>query len=304
MSDLEWLIRFVAVAEELSFNRAAKRLRVDQPWLSRQIQQLEAQMGCLLLVRSTRKVSLTSEGEALLKHARELSDAAERARAAMRDVGRAHSSVVSLGSTPYDFWLPGRRLLITRFQARYPRAGLELASNYTPRLIAKLRRRTLDVAILPVTLELNDMESLIIHRARPSLFIPSENPLAAAASVTMADLAGQRIAVTDPRLNPSVHERFLGPFAAAGAELVVVTEGQQAIGYYARQERLLMVAYGWPDSEPGMPQGFAHVPISGPVHDIEYHLVRRGEPARALLNHFWTLAKDVSKEITGAEANA
>lgn len=304
MSDLEWLIRFVAVAEELSFNRAAKRLRVDQPWLSRQIQQLEAQMGCLLLVRSTRKVALTSEGEALLKHARELADSAERARAAMRDVGRAHSSVVSLGATPYDFWLPGRRRLIERFNARYPKATLQLASNYTPRLIAKLRKRTLDAAILPAAFEVSDLESLVIHRSKPSLFAPAESPLAAPSGVRMSDLAGQRIATTDPRLNPSVHERFLGPFLAAGAEAVVVAEGQQAIGYYARQERLLMVCYGWPDSEPSLPEGFVHVPIAGPVHDIEYLLVRRGEPARALLNHFWTLAKDVSAEITAATAAA
>jgi DNA-binding transcriptional LysR family regulator len=304
MSDLEWLIRFVAVAEELSFNRAAKRLRVDQPWLSRQIQQLEAQMGCPLLVRSTRKVTLTSEGMALLKSARELSEAAERARTAMRDVGRIHSSVISLGGTPYGFWMPARRLLIERFEARYPRATLELVSNYTARLITKLRKRTLDTAILPAVFELNDMEQIVIHRSRPSLLIPSENPLAAQASVSMGDLHGQRLAITDPKLNPTVHQRFTEPFLAGGATPVVIAEGQQAIGYYAKQDRLIMVCQGWPDSDPAIPGDFTHVPISGPAPDMEYVLVRRREPSRALLNHFWTLAKDVATEIVGERVAA
>jgi DNA-binding transcriptional LysR family regulator len=304
MSDLEWLIRFVAVAEELSFNRAAKRLRVDQPWLSRQIQQLEAQMGCPLLVRSTRKVTLTSEGMALLKSARELSEAAERARTAMRDVGRIHSSVISLGGSPYAFWMPGRRLLIERFQARYPRATLELVSNYTPRLLTKLRKRTLDTAILPAVYDLSDMEQMVIHRSRPSLLIPSENALAAQASVSLADLQGQRVALTDPRLNPVVHERFMGPFLAAGAIPVVIAEGQQAIGYYAKQDRLIVVSQGWPDSDPAIPSDFTHVPISGPAPDTEFVLMRRREPSRALLNHFWNLAKDVAAEIVGEKAAA
>ena len=65
-----------------------------------------------------------------------------------------------------------------------------------------------------------------------------------------------------------------------------------------------MVSNGWPDSEPSLPQGFVHVDIAGPVHDIEYLLVRRGEPARALLNHFWTLAKEVSAETTAAATAA
>ena len=59
MSNLDRLIRFAVVAKEMSFSKAARRLNVDQPWLSRQIQQLEAQLGFALFVRSTRRVSLT-----------------------------------------------------------------------------------------------------------------------------------------------------------------------------------------------------------------------------------------------------
>src|SRR5690606_39009267 len=122
MSDLDRVIRFSVVAEELSFSRAAKRLRVDQPWLSRQIQQLEAQLGFPLFVRSTRRVSLTPEGEALLVHATELARVAIQTREALKSLGRSHSSVISFGVNPYTYWVPARAKILDDFQARYARA--------------------------------------------------------------------------------------------------------------------------------------------------------------------------------------
>jgi DNA-binding transcriptional LysR family regulator len=297
MSDLDRLIRFAAVAEELSFSRAAKRLRVDQPWLSRQIQQLEAQLGFPLFVRSTRKVTLTREGEALLAHAVELSQAADRARDAVRTLGRTHSSAIALGVNPYTFWLPARPRIIERFQGRYPHATLELSSNYTPRLISKLRKRSLDAAIVPGPFDFPDLEALVIHRSPPSLLVPPEDPLAKAGQVEIAQLRGRKLAVTDPKLNPAAHAAAFGPFYEAGAEPVVIKEGHPAIGYYAREQRLIMVCVSWPESEQAAPEGFVHVPLAPPTHQIEYGLVRRREPARLLLDQFWKVAGEVAAEL-------
>jgi DNA-binding transcriptional LysR family regulator len=77
--ELRHLRAFVAVAEELNFGRAAERLYVSQPALSRQIRALEKLVGCELLRRSTHRVELTLAGEALL----------ERARMLLRDVDEA-----------------------------------------------------------------------------------------------------------------------------------------------------------------------------------------------------------------------
>jgi DNA-binding transcriptional LysR family regulator len=296
MSDLDRLIRFAAVAEERSFSRAAKRLRVDQPWLSRQIQQLEAQLGFALLVRSTRKVSLTPEGERLLIHAAELSVVAEQAREAVRALGRSHSSVIAIGVNPFTFWIPARRMALERFGERYARASVELVSNYTPRLLSKLRKRVLDVVLIPRPFDYDDLEALVIQRASPGLLVPPENPLAAMKSVKLADLQGQRIATTSPKLNPSVHASTYGAFINAGAEPVVIAEGQPAINFYAKAERLVIISLGWPDSDPGAPGDFVHVPIAPPAPLIEYAFVRRREPPRALLNQFWSVAREVAAE--------
>src|SRR5258708_6451557 len=105
MSDLDRLLRFAVVAEELSFTKAAKRLGVDQPWLSRQIQQLEAQLGFPLFARTTRQVELTSEGERLLIHASRLAEVANQTRDFVRNLGRNHRSLITLGVNPFTFWL-------------------------------------------------------------------------------------------------------------------------------------------------------------------------------------------------------
>ena len=80
--ELRHLRAFVAVAEELNFTRAADRLHLAQQALSKQIRQLEEQLGTQLLDRTTRKVELTPSGLALLEHARTLLGGADRAVAA------------------------------------------------------------------------------------------------------------------------------------------------------------------------------------------------------------------------------
>jgi acetyl esterase/lipase len=87
--DLRQLRAFVAVAEELSFSRAAQRLYLSQPALSRQIKTLERVIGCALLLRDTHRVELTLAGHALLTHARSVLAALDQAVAATQAVGGA-----------------------------------------------------------------------------------------------------------------------------------------------------------------------------------------------------------------------
>jgi monoterpene epsilon-lactone hydrolase len=89
--ELRHLRAFVAVAEELNFSRAAERLYVSQPALSRQIRALERLVGCPLLRRSTHRVELTLAGEALLTRADQLIDDLDTAIAAARSVGGEHA---------------------------------------------------------------------------------------------------------------------------------------------------------------------------------------------------------------------
>jgi DNA-binding transcriptional LysR family regulator len=288
------------VGQELSFSRAAERLRVDQPSLSRQVQQLEAQLGFPLLVRDKRGVSLTPEGEVVLDYAVNLAELAERTQEALRNLSRDRNQIIAFGVNTFAFWLPARSEIPARFQARYRHARVEITSSYTHRLLSKLRKRTLDVVLAPCPLCAEDLDQLVVHSAPPSLLVPQEDALARAGCVSIGELRGKRIAVTDPRLNPAIHAAQYGQFLEAGAEPVLIPEGQAAIGFRATAERLIIVSLGWPHSECGTPAGFVHVPLRPPVGNIEYAILRRREPGRGLLDQFWRVAEDVASELVGA----
>lgn len=301
MSELDRLIRFSVVAEEMSFSKAARRLNVDQPWLSRQIQQLEAQMGFPLFVRSTRRVSLTQEGEALFETARELSEAAEKCRRSTRDLVREHSQTLVIGVNPYTFWVPARKLAIDTFQARHPRISIEIVSNYTAPLISMLERRLIDVALVGQPSEHAGLESMVMYSSPVTLLVPKEDPLARHTRIPMDALAGRLIPVTDPKLNQARWDTLYKPFFELGAEPMIVSEGEAAVSFYARDRRLPFLTVGWPHSEQGALADFVHVEFSDNPPQAEYAFVRREEPARGLLSHFWDNAKRHSEMGRTAE---
>lgn len=296
MPDLDRLIKFAAVAEELSFSRAARRLNVDQPWLSRQVQNLEAQIGVALFLRSTRKVELTQYGERLYARARALVESSTKVRAAARELGSRHDTTIRFGVNPYSFWIPARGELLRRFQSRYRRAHVEVVSNYSSRLISKLRRRLVDVLLVSASLLDDEFERITLYRTRQSLLVPPEDPLAARGVMDLADMAGRRIAVTDPRLNPETHAENYGFALEAGAIPRIVAEGAHALNWYAASERLTLVCQDWPHSAPTAPDGFVHVEIEGPLKPHEYVLAMRRETSRMVLNQFWKVAVEVAEE--------
>jgi DNA-binding transcriptional LysR family regulator len=290
MSDLDRLMRFAYVAEELSFSEAARRLHVDQPWLSRQIQQLEAQLDFALFTRSTRKVELTKEGEELFVHARELARAAKGCREAAREMMRSRNAQLSIGVNPFTYWLPERRAILDSFQERHSRVSIEIVSNYTPRLLSKLRKRMIDIALVAQPFDYPDFETLVIHSSPVSLLVPPEDALAGRKRVKLAELAGRRMPVTNPDLNASLSQLLYGPIFEAGVIPLIVPEGAPAIAFYAASERLPVPVIGWPHSGQSDLPDFVHVEIEPPVPLARFALLRRREPPRALLDHFWNAA--------------
>src|SRR5690242_3720397 len=117
--ELRHLRYFVAVAEERHFGRAARRLHVAQPPLSRQIQALEAELGFLLFDRSHRRVEMTAAGDALLIHARRLFETLDLGIRAARRAASGQAGRIAIGY-PSSVAFSGLPELLRAFRARSP----------------------------------------------------------------------------------------------------------------------------------------------------------------------------------------
>lgn len=151
LMELRQLEYFVAVVEERSFTKAARRERVAQPAVSAQIQRLERQVGQPLLTRTGRDVRLTQAGAALLPHARAALAAVRDARAAVDEVAQLIRGAVAIGTvTLHPVDVAG---LIADFHADYPDVEITLGADTSEALLTKLGDGRVDLAIVSIGID-------------------------------------------------------------------------------------------------------------------------------------------------------
>lgn len=177
---------FVAVVEERHFGRAAQRLRIAQPSLSRAIKQLERDLGAVLLERSPAGVAVTAAGDALYDEARKVLDQVEHARARVTEA--AGGAVLTVGSLAGAVEQAGAEL-VSAFRARHPdvRVGVRESDLTDPS--CGLRSGLVDAA---VTLAPFATSGLRVHELRSlpiGVVLRTDDPLAARLELTTRDLA-------------------------------------------------------------------------------------------------------------------
>jgi len=173
---LEQLRGLVAVAEELHFGRAAARLRMTQPPLSRQIQKLEAAVGVHLLDRDKRRVSLTPAGEAFLREARRILAIAEAAPELAQRVSSGTRGLVRIGFTAAStFGVLGR--LLNELDRHLPEVRIELTEMVTRDQIAALAAEDLDLGLARPPFDPDLFDSRLLHREALLLAVPQDHPL-------------------------------------------------------------------------------------------------------------------------------
>jgi DNA-binding transcriptional LysR family regulator len=179
---------FIAVAEELHFGRAAERLSMTQPPLSRQIQKLERTLGVDLLERDNRRVSLTVAGQAFLAEARKLVAAAERAPSLARRIAAGRAGVLRIGFTAASgFSLLGP--LLGEIAAALPDVDVELQELVTGEQVEALRNGELDLGLARPPFDTDVFESQLLLAEDLYVAVPDGHPLAALKRpVTSADL--------------------------------------------------------------------------------------------------------------------
>jgi len=292
---LERTVRFCIVAETLSIKRAAEHLRVDQSWLSRQIQQLESELGFALFKRTTRSIVLTPQGEAFLPVARELAASADKARRLAAELAQATRQDLRLGVSRYSFWMPARQKLFDAFE-RYPDLKVQTEVGSSGELVDKVLDDQLDAAIV-VLPEPDRVDYAPLCVIRPLLLIPREQPLASAAQIRMADLAGMIMAMPRNEGTRPFQLEFQ-PFLDAGVTPRWVAEGMNAVFHYAAVERICCL--GYPDEV--LPGGdLVRREIVDSTATVEFGVVRRSGDDRAAVRKFWSCACIVADTHLSAE---
>jgi len=186
-----------AVADTLSFHKAAERCRVAQPSLSAQIAALERGLGVTLFERDRRKVLVTGAGRELLDRARRILLGADELSDAALRLSDPLSGMVRVGVIPTisPYLLPP---VTPALHAAYPRLTIVWIEDKTPVLTAALSEGSLDAAVLALEAEVGDFEHAVIAKDPFVLAIATEHPLAKRkAPARPEELAGESVLLLD-----------------------------------------------------------------------------------------------------------
>ena len=214
--DLRRLRYFTAVAEELHFGRAARRLNISQPPLSVQIRTLEQEIGTPLLIRSQRRVALTEPGRVLLDEARRLIGQAEAAIVRTRRAARGEFGQLSIGfvsTVDYSILPP----LVQRFRAAHPDVALTLRELTVDRQQALLLGGELDLGLSIAPPHDRDLVIRPVLREPLIVALPATHRLARTRGrIRTRDLAGDGFILFPRALAPGLFDLAIAVCQRAG----------------------------------------------------------------------------------------
>jgi DNA-binding transcriptional LysR family regulator len=269
---LEQLRGFVAVAEELHFGRAAARLKMTQPPLSRQIQKLERVVGAQLLERDNRRVALTTAGEVFLVEARRLLSLADSAPELARRVSSGSRGVVRIGFTAASTYGTLGRLL-NELERGLPDIDLDLHEMVTREQVAALLNEEVDLGLARPPFDADTFGSRLLHRESLLVAAPTGHRLLGLGrDVVAEDLSAEPVVMHSP-----TRARYFYDLVVS----MVPTASQNAVHTVSQVLTMLwLVAAGRgiafvPASAARLPiEGIGFVPLETPVPDpVELHLL-------------------------------
>jgi DNA-binding transcriptional LysR family regulator len=215
MFELTQLRCFVALAEELHFGRAAARLNMTQPPLSRQLQQLEHVLGAELVQRSSRFVRLTAAGKALLVDARSILRASDEAALTVRKVAQGDGGIVTLGFIPAASYSLLPRL-VASIAAEMPDVQLVLKEMVTAAQAEALAMGSIDVGILRMPIDRRGLEAVTVNREPFVVAVPAGRPFAGGRSLTAKDLDRAPLIMYAPIESRYHHDLIASMFRVSG----------------------------------------------------------------------------------------
>jgi DNA-binding transcriptional LysR family regulator len=295
--ELRHLRYFVTVAEELHFGRAARRLNMSQPPLSRQIQELEAELGVSLLVRRYHHVELTQAGETYFVQAKRILEQVEAAKheAAAVALGRAGHLRLGHGTHLPDGYLSR---LLAAYHKKAPHVAVDLLESPTPRILKALRQKTIDVGFVIAPSRATGLVVRPLFSERLVVALPEDHRYAAAPLTDLAQLAHENFVLCRRYADPGYRELVEGICRDAGFTPRVL----QAVEH--KQTVLELVAQGLgvsivQESAAARSTGVRYRPFPRPVSPVATAVVWREDAQLEVVATLVTLAEREARRLKG-----
>lgn len=285
---------FLTVADELNFRRAAERLHITQPPLTRRIARLEDEVGVPLFIRTKRKVELTAAGKSLVHDAGLILAATEQATRRAQRVAQGQIGELRIGSVStadLSVW----PTILPAFQRRFPDIHLILKSLTVTEQLDALRSLQIDIGFVRLPVADPSLKTETILREPLVLAVPKGHRLASFSRVPIRELANEKYISLPQHVSPGFHNLMMSLFRRAGFSPNISQEADDF------QTHLSLIAMGFGISV--LPGASVHVltradvlfrRLAEPVPYVALGIAYRRDDSSQALQAFVSLTRELS----------
>lgn len=262
---------FVALAEELHFGRAAARVSISQPALSKQIRELEREVDALLVWRTKREVRLTPAGAAFLRNSRELLNRVDHSVAEARSIGRGDLGSIEIG---YMSATSARLMprVVRAFRRRYPRVEVRLRLLIPPTHFEMIRNTQVDFGFILSPPAGEGLKVLRLVEDPLIVALPEGHKLASRSRIPLSALHEEPFVFYPRHASPETYDQTMGFLRRAGARVNVVLEAFPIYGLLAAAAAGMGVSLVPECMRDVRPKGVVYRPVAGATPKLPWSL--------------------------------
>ncbi len=212
--ELRHIRYFLAVAEYLNFSKAAQQLHIAQPPLSRQIRQLEEDLGVALFVRNKRRVQLTKSGKVFLDEARKLVVQAGRATEAARHAQKGESGLVRIGIASGLGGVVGQ--VVVDYCKHFPAVNMECKDIFSSLQNPALQKHEIDIGFLRPPIDQVNLDCELLFEEDFTVVLPTTHRLAHRKSVRLKEISDEPLIIFDRSFSTGLYDKILGLYSRQG----------------------------------------------------------------------------------------
>jgi DNA-binding transcriptional LysR family regulator len=290
--ELRHIHYFLAVAEERGICSAAKRLHISQPPLTRQIHQLEEDLGVQLVRRTGKGMEITPAGRVFQEGAAEIMAQVRRTVQNTQQAARGEIGQISIGFVDTMTFSRMPQALIQTFRTQCPNITVDLVSGSTLPLHEDLEKQRVSVAFVYERYnDTGELAYLPLMREPVVIAMPSSHPLARKPLVTLQDLKDQPFVFIPRRISPRFFDKMTSTFRDAGLTLNIIQESPTDATSMCLVDSGVGLTFAYVSTRHHKPQGVVLKPVVDMNVLRTIHLAWRQESATPSVKTFVAVAK-------------